>query len=140
LGTLMALVGLMAVWLRFRGTLYDARWIQHVTLYMGPSGFIAVLAGWMVTEVGRQPYTIYGLLRTSESLAPVDAPAVAASLIAFIVVYFVLFGAGTMYILRMMSIVPDGQGPQPGAPMRASGITPAASMHDSVDRKEPRYA
>ena len=140
LGTLMALVGLMAVWLRFRGTLYDARWFQHVTLYMGPSGFIAVLAGWMVTEVGRQPYTIYGLLRTSESLAPVDAPAVAASLIAFIVVYFVLFGAGTMYILRMMSIVPDGQGPQPGAPMRASGITPAASMHDSVDRKEPRYA
>ena len=67
---------------------------------MGPSGFIAVLAGWITTEVGRQPYTIYGLLRTADSLAPVDAPAVAASLVAFIVVYFAVFGAGTFYLVR----------------------------------------
>ncbi len=65
-------------------------------------GFVAVLAGWITTEVGRQPYTVYGLLRTAESIGPVAAPAVAASLIAFIVVYFFVFGAGTFYILRMM--------------------------------------
>eukprot|EP01030_Chromulinospumella_sphaerica_P028080 gene28080-28393_t len=51
---------------------------------MGPSGLVAVLAGWVTTEVGRQPWTIHGLLRTSESASPLAAPAVAASLLAFI--------------------------------------------------------
>ena len=55
------------------------------------SGFVAVLAGWITTEVGRQPYTVYGLLKTSDSLAPIAAPAVAASLLAFIIVYFFVF-------------------------------------------------
>jgi cytochrome d ubiquinol oxidase subunit I len=66
-------------------------------------GFVAVLAGWVTTEVGRQPFTVYGLLRTSDSLSPIAAPAVAVSLIAFIIVYFFVFGAGTFYILRMMN-------------------------------------
>ena len=70
---------------------------------MGPSGFVAVLAGWITTEVGRQPYTVYGLLRTADSVSPIDAPAVAASLVAFIVVYFAVFGAGIFYILRLMA-------------------------------------
>lgn len=128
IGTLMALIGIYSVWLRWKGRLYETRWFQKSALWMGPSGFVAVLAGWVVTEVGRQPFTVYGLLRTSESLAPVDAPAVAASLIAFIVVYFALFGAGTYYIIRMMCLPPDGQGPQAGKPLRAAGTTPAASM------------
>ena len=70
---------------------------------MGPMGFVAVLAGWITTEVGRQPFTVYGLLRTSDSLSPIAAPAVAVSLVAFIIVYFFVFGAGTFYILRMMN-------------------------------------
>ena len=70
---------------------------------MAPTGFIAVLAGWITTEVGRQPFTVYGLLRTADSLSPVEAPAVATSLLMFIVVYFFVFGAGTYYILRMMN-------------------------------------
>ncbi len=74
---------------------------------MGPAGFVAVLAGWITTEVGRQPFTVYGLLRTADSLAPVAAPAVGASLLAFIVVYFVVFGAGTFYILRLMAQPPQ---------------------------------
>ena len=72
-------------------------------LLWGPAGVVAVLAGWITTEVGRQPFTVYGLLRTSDSLAPVAAPAVATSLIAFIIVYFFVFGAGTWYLLRMMN-------------------------------------
>ena len=139
IGTLMALVGVYAIWLRFRGKLYDIRWFQRVAIWMGPSGFVAVLAGWIVTEVGRQPYTVYGLLRTSESLAPVDAPAVAASLIAFIVVYFALFGAGTLYIVRMMRALPDGQGPGTGAPLRAAGTTPFASMQTGSRKGELRH-
>ncbi len=128
IGTLMALIGIYSLWLRRSGHLYDTRWFHRAAMWMGPSGFVAVLAGWIVTEVGRQPFTVYGLLRTGESLAPVDAPAVAASLLAFIVVYFALFGAGTYYIIRMMRLPPDGQGPQSGTPMRAAGTTPAASM------------
>ena len=64
---------------------------------MGPAGFIAVLAGWVTTETGRQPFTVYGLLRTVESASPLAAPAVASSLIAFVIVYFAVFSAGVIY-------------------------------------------
>lgn len=140
LGTLMALIGVYSAWLRFKGRLYDVRWFQRASVWMGTSGFIAVLAGWIVTEVGRQPYTVYGLLRTSESLAPIDAPAVGASLLAFIVVYFALFGAGTYYILRMMAVPPDGQGPDEGIPQRAAGTTQAASLHSGARTGGPAHA
>ena len=69
---------------------------------MGPSGFAALLAGWFTTEVGRQPYTVYGLMTTAESVSAIAAPAVAASLGTFVVVYFAIFGAGTFYIVRLM--------------------------------------
>jgi cytochrome d ubiquinol oxidase subunit I len=106
LGFTMLGVGVWSLWRRWKGTLYEDKWLQRVAIAMGPSGFVAVLAGWITTEVGRQPYTVYGLLRTGDSLSPVAAPAVAASLVAFIIVYFFVFGAGTFYILRMMGKVP----------------------------------
>ncbi|MEP2783063.1 MAG: cytochrome ubiquinol oxidase subunit I [Pseudoruegeria sp.] len=107
IGFLMLGVGLWSVLQRIRGRLYESPWLHKVTVFMAPSGFIAVLAGWITTEVGRQPYTVYGLLRTSDSLSPVDAPAVATSLIAFIIVYFAVFGAGTFYLLQLMSKPPS---------------------------------
>lgn len=127
LGVGMMLVGVWSLWARARRTLYSDRWLHRLALVMGPSGFIAVLAGWITTEVGRQPYTVYGLLTTADSVSPVAAPAVGASLIAFIVVYFGLFGAGTFYILRLMKKSPEKQEPDPprDEPIRASGITPA---------------
>ncbi|WP_458792879.1 cytochrome ubiquinol oxidase subunit I [Yoonia sp. MH D7] len=103
LGFAMLGLGVWGLWRRFRGGLHDAPMLQRAALLMGPMGFVAVLAGWVTTEVGRQPWTVYGLLRTSDSLSPVAAPAVAASLIAFIIVYFFVFGAGTIYILLMMN-------------------------------------
>jgi cytochrome d ubiquinol oxidase subunit I len=95
---------------------------------MAPSGFIAVLAGWITTETGRQPFTVYGLLRTADSASPLAAPAVASSLIAFIIVYFAVFTAGVIYLLRLMAAPPHPgeQGPSKDAPARAAGITPAA--------------
>jgi cytochrome bd ubiquinol oxidase subunit I len=100
-----------------------------VALAMLPSGFIAVLAGWATTEVGRQPYTIYGLLTTAQSASPIAAPAVAASLLAFIVIYFSVFGAGTYYIYRMARSRPDHPNPdiKPG-PIHAAGITPGPTL------------
>ena len=129
LGMLMLGLGLWSAWARWRGHLYTAPWLHRACVVMGPTGFVAVLAGWITTEVGRQPYTVYGLLRTSDSLAPVDAPAVAASLIAFIVVYFAVFGAGTYYLLRMMNKRPAT--PKLGlrdGPIRTAGITPATQI------------
>ena len=96
---------------------------------MGPSGFIAVLAGWITTEVGRQPFTIYGLLRTTESASPLDAPAVAASLVAFVIVYFSVFGMGVWYLLRLMKKPPEAhETGLDGAPIRSAGITPAPAV------------
>jgi len=128
IGFLMLGVGVFGLWARVRGTLYEAKWLHRAALLMGPSGLVAVLAGWITTEVGRQPYTVYGLMRTSESASPLSAPAVGASLIAFIIVYFFVFGAGVFYILRLM-----GKAPKPGdkgisaadGPIRTSGLTPA---------------
>jgi len=103
LGMAMLGIGLWGFWRRIRGRLYEGKLLKRAAIIMGPMGFVAVLAGWITTEVGRQPFTVYGLLRTSDSLSPISAPAVAVSLVAFIIVYFFVFGAGTFYILRMMN-------------------------------------
>jgi cytochrome bd ubiquinol oxidase subunit I len=88
--------------LRLRRRLYDSPALARVAVALGPAGFVAVLAGWITTEVGRQPYTVYGLLRTADSVSPIEAPAVAASLAGFVVVYLLVFGAGVFYLLRLM--------------------------------------
>ncbi|GLQ35179.1 cytochrome ubiquinol oxidase subunit I [Amylibacter marinus] len=103
LGFAMLGLGIWSLFARMRRRLFEAPALWRASILMAPTGFIAVLAGWITTEVGRQPFTVYGVLRTSDSIAPVDAPAVAASLIAFVIVYFAVFGAGTLYILRMMN-------------------------------------
>lgn len=94
---------------------------------MAPAGFVAVIAGWITTEVGRQPFTVHGLLTTAESASPLDAPAVGASLLAFIVVYFIVFGFGTWYILRLMAKGVQAREPAVDGdegPIRTAGITP----------------
>ena len=130
LGFAMLGLGAWSLLRRMRRRLYEDRWLHRVAIVMGPMGFIAVLAGWITTEVGRQPFTVYGLLRTSDSLAPVAAPAVAASLLAFIVVYFFVFGAGTFYLLRMMNSFAGHADPDlKDGPIRTAGITPVAQTH-----------
>jgi cytochrome d ubiquinol oxidase subunit I len=129
LGTLMLLLGVCSLIARAAGKLYDWRWLARFALLMGPSGFIAVIAGWITTEVGRQPYTIYGLLRTADSVSPLAAPAVATSLIAFVIVYFAVFGMGSWYLLKLMSRAPQPHEPDPPqAPAHAAGITSASAF------------
>jgi cytochrome d ubiquinol oxidase subunit I len=101
---------------------------------MGPSGLIAVLAGWFTTEVGRQPFTVYGLMRTSESLSPVEAPAVGASLIAFVIVYFLVFGAGVFYLFRLFRRRPvlEEDHELDKGPHRAAGITPGPAQEEAI--------
>ncbi|WP_027533198.1 cytochrome ubiquinol oxidase subunit I [Bradyrhizobium sp. WSM3983] len=130
LGFLIFGLGLFSLWARWRGTLFDSRPLHIFALTMGPAGFIAVLAGWITTETGRQPFTVYGLLRTVNAASPLAAPAVGSSLLAFILVYFIVFAAGVVYILRLMGSSPHHgeQGPSGDMPTRAAGITPASGV------------
>jgi cytochrome d ubiquinol oxidase subunit I len=102
LGFLMLGLAGLGLVLRRRGALYASPWLHRYALAMGPAGVLAILAGWITTEVGRQPFTVYGLLRTADSAAPIAAPAVAGSLLAFVCVYVVVFGAGIWYLLRLL--------------------------------------
>ena len=85
-----------------------------------------MLAGWITAEVGRQPYVVYGVLRTADAASPVAAGAVATSLLFFIVVYSIVFTAGALYILRLMAKGPESDEPvpeskqPPGTPLGAA--------------------
>ncbi len=142
LGVLMVALGACSLVARARGRLYDSGWLHRFALAMGPAGFVAVLAGWVTTEVGRQPYTVYGLLRTAESVAPLDSPAVAGSLLAFVLVYVAVFGVGIWYLLRLMAHAPqrgeDGPQSGPGKPTRTAGITPGPAVDPWRMSAEPR--
>jgi cytochrome bd ubiquinol oxidase subunit I len=113
LGMLMLLLGGWAAFSAWRGRMFDNPWLQRLALALGPAGFVAVLAGWITTETGRQPFTVFGVLRTAESASPLAAPAVAASLVAFIIVYFFVFGVGTWFILKLMRSEPSPSEPGP---------------------------
>lgn len=106
LGIAMAAAGIAGLVVRLRGRLWRARWLQRVMVLLAPAGFIAMLAGWLVTEAGRQPWTIYGLLRTSHSVAPVSPALVLGSLLVTVVVYIALFALGLWFLLKLMSRLP----------------------------------
>lgn len=129
LGFAMLGLGVFSLLARWRGRLYDWTWLHRAAIAMGPSGFVAVIAGWITTEVGRQPYTVYGELLTAQSHSPLGAPAVAASLLAFVVVYFAVFGFGAWYMLHLMRRPVAEHEPDPeSVPVRTAGITPAPAL------------
>jgi cytochrome bd ubiquinol oxidase subunit I len=129
LGFAMLGLGVISLVARARGSLYDWPLLHRLAILMGPTGFVAVIAGWITTEVGRQPWTVYGQLLTGQSHSPLAAPAVAASLTAFVIVYFAVFGAGVWYLLKLMGHTPQAhETPPPQAPIRSAGITPAPAL------------
>jgi len=126
IGFAMLGLGLWSLIARFRGKLYDWTWLHRAGVLMGPAGFVAVLAGWATTEVGRQPWTITGLLRTADASSAIGTPGMVGSLIAFVIVYFGAFSAGTWYILKLMAQPPHaGEPDDVGGPIRTAGTTPA---------------
>jgi cytochrome d ubiquinol oxidase subunit I len=108
IGFAMLGLGFWSLWLRWKGTLYDNRWFLRATMLMTPSGFGAVLFGWFTAEIGRQPYVVYGLLRTADAVSPVSRGAVAGTLVAFVVVYAFVFGFGSYYLAKLLR-----KGPEP---------------------------
>ncbi|WP_435606286.1 cytochrome ubiquinol oxidase subunit I [Pseudomonas knackmussii] len=102
LGMLMILVGLWSLWLRWRGGLFRQRAFLRLALWMGPSGLLAILAGWFTTEVGRQPWVVYGLMRTADGVSNHSTLQMSITLLMFVVVYFSLFGVGIGYMMRLV--------------------------------------
>ncbi len=107
LGMLMLALGFWGVWLRWKGDLYDNHWFLRAAVWMGPSGLIAVLAGWYTTEIGRQPWIVYNVMRTADAVSDHSALALSITLVTFIAMYFAVFGTGVVYMLKLV-----GRGPQ----------------------------
>jgi cytochrome bd ubiquinol oxidase subunit I len=78
---------------------------------MGPAGIIAMLAGWMTTEIGRQPWVVSGVMRTADAVSNHSALVLSASLLVFVVVYCAVFGTGISYLLRVIATGPDRSPP-----------------------------
>jgi cytochrome d ubiquinol oxidase subunit I len=122
LGVLMIGLGTVGLWLRWRKRLYRSRAFHRWALAMGPAGLVAILAGWLTTEVGRQPWTVYGVMRTADSVSAHGAAELGFTLALFVIVYMTVFGAGTTYLLRIIGIGPvDNEGllPNPSGPGQA---------------------
>ncbi len=119
MGLIMLAVSWFGVLLLWRGRLERARWFLWAAFLSFPTGFVAVLAGWFTAEVGRQPWVVYGLLRTSEAVTPsLTTSQVLVSLAAYVAVYAVIYAFGLFYIYRLLR---DGPADQPAS---HGGVTP----------------
>ena len=107
LGVLMLLLGLWALWLRWKGRLFETRPFLRFATWMGPAGLIAILAGWFTTEIGRQPWIVYGAMRTKDAVSNHSTLTMSVTLGVFVVVYFFVFGIGTRYILKLVAKGPE---------------------------------
>lgn len=127
IGLVLIGISVVAAWLRWRGRLYDTRWFNMICAFSSPLPFIAVLSGWTVTEVGRQPFVVYGQLRTADAVSPVAVHAVTSSLILFVIVYTVLLIAFFAYATRVVLRGPRREPAPPPAEVRP-GIDSAVAQ------------
>jgi len=109
LGVLMITLGAWSAWARRSDRLYDPGPLLQFALYMGPMGIVALIAGWITTEIGRQPWVVYDVMRTADAVTPNETGEVALTLALFVVEYFVVFGAGIAYMLQLIR---HGPGPE----------------------------
>ncbi|MCT6838451.1 MAG: cytochrome ubiquinol oxidase subunit I, partial [Bifidobacteriales bacterium] len=107
LGGIMLLCGLWSLWLRHRGRFFTHPLFLRVMLIMAPAGFVALLCGWVTTEVGRQPWTVYGLLRTEDSASPLALSSLSFSMLFFVVIYVFVFGSGLLMLVRLLRTAPE---------------------------------
>jgi cytochrome d ubiquinol oxidase subunit I len=129
IGFFMIAAALIGAWLLWRGTLFENRWYLRVVAHSWWIGFVATVSGWVVTESGRQPWVVQGLLRTADATSPVAASTVLASLVMFVVVYGIVFTMGIYYINRLIAKGPEGRAVEP--PGRGSPSRPISSAHDA---------
>ena len=130
IGVIMLAVVACALWLWRRGRLHDTRWFQSACMGCIPLGFVAVIAGWITTEVGRQPWVVYGLMRTRDAVSPsLTGGDVVISLLVYAAAYAVIFGAGVLFMVRLMKPGPaaargDAPAGRAARPLSAAGEQP----------------
>jgi cytochrome d ubiquinol oxidase subunit I len=135
LGFLMVLLGFWSLWVRWHKVLFESRNFLRFALIMGPAGLIAILAGWMTTEIGRQPWVVYGVMRTSDAVSNHSALELSVTLILFIVLYTAVFGTGIRYLLKLVAKGPgplDGHFPEP-SPETGRPARPLSAVPDRLD-------
>ena len=138
IGVAMLLLAVASLWAWRRGTLFESRWLLDGWRLLSPAGFVAILAGWYVVEIGRQPYVVYGLLRTSEAVSPnIAAAAVLTSLIVYALAYAVIFGAGIWYVRKLMLVGPVRQPPKDTRHGEKTPARPMSLPDEKVDGPNP---
>jgi cytochrome d ubiquinol oxidase subunit I len=125
IGLLMIATGVIGAWLWWRGRLTTTRWFLQITQYGWWLGFVAVLCGWITTEVGRQPWIVHGIMRTADAISPVSAASVLTTLVLFVIVYGIVFAMGIYYINRLIVRGPQGQAIEPPHGRPASPLSAA---------------
>ena len=132
LGFAMLSLGVWGLLLRWRGALVESRLFLRFAVVMGPAGLIAILAGWLTTEIGRQPWVVYGVMRTKDAVSNHSVLALSTSLAIFIVMYFAVFGTGISYMLKLIAKGPQQGQLQDGSPI-SRPARPLSAAPDGVD-------
>lgn len=131
LGVLMLVLALAGVLLWWRRRLFEHRWYLRCWIAMMPAGFVALLTGWYVAEIGRQPWVVYGVMRTVDAASAVAASSVLSSLIVYFVTYMILFGFGSWYLFKVLR-----SGPEAALPRFGFEATAARPLAVADDRRE----
>lgn len=136
IGVLMIAIGVIGAFLWARGRVFETGWYLRPLSYAWPLGFIAILAGWWVTETGRQPYLVYGILKTSDAVSPVTFGAVLTSLILFIAIYSSVFSMGILYINKLIEKGPQGKSAEPPDALPSRPLSAAqGAARDALGKK-----
>lgn len=130
-GVLMLALALTGALLWWRGRLHTSRWFLRACVLMTPAGFVGVLCGWYTAEIGRQPWIVFGLLRTNDAFSGVEYGSVLASLISFVCVYAIVFGFGIGYLIKLLRAGPVAAPPLVGAEHTPARPLSAASTRGS---------
>jgi len=132
IGFFMAAAALYGAFLWWRGRLFETRWYLHVMAQMWWLGFVAVLSGWIVTESGRQPWIVHGILRTADATSPVIGPAIAVTLVLFVLVYAVVFSFGIYFINRLIAKGLETAPETPTSPMLGGALAVAGKHTEAL--------
>jgi cytochrome bd ubiquinol oxidase subunit I len=129
-----------SAWQRRNKRLFDSKLFLRFAVLMGPAGLIAILAGWYTTEIGRQPWVVYGVMRTKDAVSNHSALALSTTLIVFVVMYFAVFGTGISYMLKLVARGPDdpGHGPQADPLQKQRPARPLSAAPDHIDSASHR--
>ena len=135
IGFFMIGAALLGAFLWWRGSLFETRCIQRVMAHCWWLGFVAVIAGWVVTESGRQPWLVHGILRTADATSPVPGASIAGTLALFVFAYGIVFWMGIYYINRLIHRGPEGRAIEhavglPNRPLMAAGDAASEAFAD----------